>query len=59
MDDVIIGIVRGNLDPSELTSINKEILNLRKERDKEAELKHQKELDVYIQQNQNNTVIIL
>ena len=49
LDDVIKSIVRGHLDPSELTTINKEILNLRKEKDKEAELRHQKELDVYIQ----------
>ena len=52
LNDIIDSVIRGTLDPSELSNINKEILKLRKEKNEEAEVKHQKELETYIQTKQ-------
>lgn len=53
LDEIIKSIINGTLDPSELSVINKEISALRKEKDKEYELKRQKELDKIVLQNKN------
>ena len=52
LDDIILGIIKGDLDPSELSIINKEILELRKQKDEEEQLKKEQELDEYIEEQQ-------
>ena len=52
LDDVIEGIIRGNLDPSELSIINKQILELRKQKKEEEELRKDHELEEYLEEQQ-------
>jgi hypothetical protein len=53
LDDIIFGIIKGDLDPSELSTINKEILELRKQKNKEEQEKKNQELEEYIQEKEH------